>query len=376
MGVWDTATPAGSDPISQGDDRIRETKAAIQEALRGGATDGDEAIFPGAAPSTAPIFRYRGLKGSTAQRPSASQGGLYYNTTTGTIQRANGTTWDDLTENAAFEAIHAAVAASLASVGGVVTFPETGNSFNVTGTEAITSLAGWSAGIVIVKWVSSRVITHGASLVLKNALSRTVAASDISVFEFTGANAVREIGYYGDQDRPARTTQYLKSGTSASYTTPTGCKKIVVKMRGGGAGGAAADTNSGVDGSDSSFNSIVAKGGTKGLFNGANGAGGTGGSGSADLRVDGVQGPRENVYINANGQNSPANSGAGGTGGNYNSGARAGGSGGGGEYVEFSISSPAASYTYTVGAGGAGGAAGTQSGGNGGSGLIVVEEYY
>lgn len=201
MGVWNTATPAGTDPKSQGDDRIRELKVAIQEALRGGATEGDEAVFPGAAPTTAPIFRYRGLKGTTAARPDAAAGGLYHNTTTGTFQRSNGTTWDDLTENAAYEAIHAAAGATLASVTGVVTLPETTNSFNVTGTEAVTSIAGWSAGRVIVKWASARIITHnGSTLYLKNALSRNVVANDISVFEFTGADAVREIAFYGAGD--------------------------------------------------------------------------------------------------------------------------------------------------------------------------------
>lgn len=197
MGVWDVATPAGSDPKSQGDDRIREGKAALQEALRGGATEGDEAVFPGASPLTAPIFRYRGLKGSTAARPTAAAGGLYWNTDTGTIQRANGSAWEDITENAAFEAIHHKVAQSLASSGGVATLPETANAFNVTGTEAVTSIAGWSAGIVIIKWASTRIITHGASLVLKGARSRNVVAGDIQIFEFTASNAVREIGFHG-----------------------------------------------------------------------------------------------------------------------------------------------------------------------------------
>lgn len=197
MGVWDTSTPAGSDPISQGDDRIRELKTAIQEALRGGATEGDEAVFPGAAPTTAPIFRYRGLKGTTAARPAASAGGLYYNTTTGTFQRSNGTTWDDVTENAAYEAIHAAVASSLASSSGVVTLPETGNAFNVSGTETVTSITGWSAGIVYITWSSARIITHSANLSLRNSLDRNVVAGDVSTFMFSASGTCKEIGFYG-----------------------------------------------------------------------------------------------------------------------------------------------------------------------------------
>jgi microcystin-dependent protein len=205
-GVWDTTTPLNTDPISQGDDRIRELKVAIQEALRGGDTEGVEAIFPGGSAATAPIFRYRGLKGATGSRPAATYGGLYYNTTTGTLQRSSytatdtGAGWEDITENAAYEAIHYKAPAALASVAGVATIPETGNSFNVSGTEAITSIAGWSAGLVRIKWDSARIITHGASLVLKNALSRNVVAGDISVFEFTAADAVREVGFYGAGD--------------------------------------------------------------------------------------------------------------------------------------------------------------------------------
>ena len=87
MGNWDTATPAGSDPISQGDDRIREMKTAIQEALRGGTTDGLEALFPGSSPTTAPVFHYRGLKGTTGARPAAGQYGQYYNTTKNLLER-------------------------------------------------------------------------------------------------------------------------------------------------------------------------------------------------------------------------------------------------------------------------------------------------
>lgn len=96
MSVWDITTPAGSDPKSQGDDRIRELKSAIQEALRGGASEGDEAVFPGPNPSTAPEFHYRGLKGSTGSRPAAGFSGLYFDTDRLVIQRDNGSTWEDV----------------------------------------------------------------------------------------------------------------------------------------------------------------------------------------------------------------------------------------------------------------------------------------
>ena len=101
MGNFDVTTPAGSDLLSQGDDKIREFKLAIREALRAGEVAGDdiegvEAIFPGASPSTAPVYRYRGLKGTTAARPTAGQYGLYFDTTRNVVQRDNGTTWDDV----------------------------------------------------------------------------------------------------------------------------------------------------------------------------------------------------------------------------------------------------------------------------------------
>ena len=104
MGNFDVTTPAGSDLLSQGDDKIREFKNAMREALRAGEVAGDniegvEAIFPGASPSTAPVYRYRGLKGTTAERPTAGQYGLYYDTTRNVLQRDNGTSWDDIGQN-------------------------------------------------------------------------------------------------------------------------------------------------------------------------------------------------------------------------------------------------------------------------------------
>lgn len=101
MGNFDVTTPAGSDLLSQGDDKIREFKTAVREALRAGEVAGDdiegvEAIFPGASPSTAPVYRYRGLKDTTANRPSSGQYGLYFDTTRNVLQRDNGSTWDDV----------------------------------------------------------------------------------------------------------------------------------------------------------------------------------------------------------------------------------------------------------------------------------------
>ena len=200
-GVWDVTTPLGTDPISQGDDRVRELKVAIQEALRGQATEGDEAVFPGAAPTVTPRFHYRGLKGSTASRPTAANGGLYFNTTTGNLERSNGTTWDIIANNPGYSAVHGSTAGAVTSAAGVVTLTEHTNSFNVSGTEAVTSFTGWSSGTFITKWVSSRLLTHNSTtLALRNGLSRNLTANDISIFEFTATNSVREIAFYGAGD--------------------------------------------------------------------------------------------------------------------------------------------------------------------------------
>jgi len=75
MGVWNVATPAGTDLISQGDDVIREFKTAVEEALS------EEGVFPGPNPLTAPVFKWTGKRGNTAGRPaSPNTGEIYFNT--------------------------------------------------------------------------------------------------------------------------------------------------------------------------------------------------------------------------------------------------------------------------------------------------------
>ncbi len=96
MANFDVSTPAGSDLLSQGDDKIREFKNAMLDALRCGEAEGVESVFPGSSPSTDPVFHYRGLKGSTIERPTAGQSGLYFDTTRMVTQRDNGTSWDDI----------------------------------------------------------------------------------------------------------------------------------------------------------------------------------------------------------------------------------------------------------------------------------------
>lgn len=93
--TWDLTTPAGTDLLSSGDDKIRELKTDLQTALQAtDATLGNEGVFP--VNTTTPAYRYRGLKGTTAQRPAPGNYGLYWNTTTSTLQRDNGSAWEDV----------------------------------------------------------------------------------------------------------------------------------------------------------------------------------------------------------------------------------------------------------------------------------------
>ena len=94
MSIWDITTPLGTESKSLGDDRIREAKAAIQNALLAGQANGVEAIFPGANPSTNPLYRPRFPKGTTGARPASGEYGFYINETTKTIDRDNGSSWE------------------------------------------------------------------------------------------------------------------------------------------------------------------------------------------------------------------------------------------------------------------------------------------
>jgi len=66
MGVWDETTPAGTDPVSEGDDKIRELKVAIGEAF-----SHEKSTFPGATPASTPIFIPGFLKDTTASFESS-----------------------------------------------------------------------------------------------------------------------------------------------------------------------------------------------------------------------------------------------------------------------------------------------------------------
>lgn len=97
MGVWDETTPAGTDAISAGDDRIREFKVALGEAL-----SHESSTFPGATPGSTPIFIPGFSRDTTANRPTGDSlvtGRLFINTTLNVLERYNGSSWDEVSVN-------------------------------------------------------------------------------------------------------------------------------------------------------------------------------------------------------------------------------------------------------------------------------------
>lgn len=203
-----------------------------------------------------------------------------------------------------------------------------------------------------------------------------------------------------------QTRQKFTSGSGATYTTPSGCTRIIVRAAAGGGGGGGVsnsnDAGNGGTGGTTTFNSVNAVGGSGGQAAGQTtasigGSGGTAGSGTASLRIvggGGGPGPAVNSLGNrggtggssalgggacsgGTGTDALANTGGGGSGGPAGATTGAGAGGGGGEYIELIINGPAATYTYTVGAAGAAGTAGSGVvGGAGGSGVVVVDEFY
>jgi hypothetical protein len=201
------------------------------------------------------------------------------------------------------------------------------------------------------------------------------------------------------QATPLPTQQIFLTG-SGTYNTPAGCRRIEVRLVGGGGGGSGG-TPGGNAGS-TTFGALTGGGGFGGATNGFAG-GGTASGGSVNINgssgglgcpslagsFGSVGGPGGTSpfggmgcggYNNAAGTNAAANSGSGGGGGGATSAATVGPAGGGasGGYVEAAINAPAATYSYAVGAGGNGAAAsgGYSAAGNGGSGIIIVKEFY
>lgn len=93
-------------------------------------------------------------------------------------------------------AVHLENPITITSALGILTLLETSNSFIAEGTEAITSITGWTKGTVTIRWNAARTLTYNAtSLILQNAIDRTTAIGDIGIYEMTSAGT-REVGYF------------------------------------------------------------------------------------------------------------------------------------------------------------------------------------
>jgi hypothetical protein len=210
----------------------------------------------------------------------------------------------------------------------------------------------------------------------------------------------------------APTQHYFTSGTSQTYTVPTGVSYIQVYAWGGGGGGGGSGgtgATNGTNGGNTTFGSLTTGYGTYG--------GPAGGNADSEAPSGGWDKCTQDESGAGNGQIAAAPGGFGGcalgggitpggvpdsTGGGAGGGAKAigwpaqsgtgcggGGAasitttnaasgGAGGPYCEVLIANPAATYTYTVGSAGVGGSAGPSgwAGGNGdGGGIRIIEHY-
>jgi len=207
----------------------------------------------------------------------------------------------------------------------------------------------------------------------------------------------------------APTIQVFTSGTAQTYTTPSGCTMIRVRMCGGGGGAGAPDsgTSAGGTGGTTSFGSSLLS--APGGFGSPGGPGGLGGDGGGAATINspaigqgypgefgdngsytadsiGGSGGRSILFggrgrggsRGLNGGDALANSGGGGGGGGGFTALASSGGGGGATSLEAYIFGPSASYTYTVGAAGTKGSTGGSgiASGNSAAGIIIVEEFY
>ena len=226
----------------------------------------------------------------------------------------------------------------------------------------------------------------------------TLSSAQVATFANPSSGAVKKT-----------TRQIFTSGSSATYTTPSGCTQLRVLIVGGGGGGAGGGNYGGTGatgggtGGTTTFNSVTAIGGSGGGAGLAGpqggGTGGSNGTATNPVRTKGASGGVQtsavinyvsDVYVQSKGGAGACGYGGGygggGTGGSASDtgtgstgGSLGGGGGGAGEMVDFYINSPAASYTYTVGSGGSQGSGGSYNpgaGGAGSGGLIIVDEYY
>jgi len=226
---------------------------------------------------------------------------------------------------------------------------------------------------------------------------RLYAKSDGKTYQKNDAGTETDLSAAASGSTPTVTVYTSGSGT---WSRPSNCTWIRVRMIGGGGGGAGSGTSAGTGGAggNTTFSTLTASGGSGPSSTIAGGAGGSasgatiniGGGRGADASnsssvVSGFggstilgSGAGPAVYGGSAGRSASANTGGGGSGATASTGTVAAAGGGGGGYCESIIASPSASYSYAVGAGGSAGSAGSSgsAGGAGGSGLIIVEEFY
>lgn len=229
----------------------------------------------------------------------------------------------------------------------------------------------------------------------------------------TAGQAIRSSGSGTPSWRTiTNTIQTFVSG-SGVYTPSANALSIRVRMAGGGAGGLGSGTGAGsasaTGGGDTTFGTtLVAGGGSLGVWGDIGGSGGTcsvttpavgvcfpGGQGEGAVgfagggdRGSGGQGG-DTPYFGGGGKTgdfdsaaaaAAANSGGGGQGGGNNAaaGVLTGVGGGSGGYVEAWFYTLNATYSYSVGTAGTGGNAGTNgiAGASGAAGIIIIEEFY
>lgn len=245
---------------------------------------------------------------------------------------------------------------------------------------------------------SSLTLTRGSSL---NGMKSTNSNSPINM-----SNAAQVLVTPNAADMSNNVTvQTLTSTAGGTYSKPTNCVAIWVRLQGSGGGGAGAGSSgatAGSSGGTSTFGPLTATGGLGGpVYNsGAASIGGVGAGG--DINTNGSAGTSgtagSSITISNGGAGGSGVFGGGGFGGALAIGATAGlngggggggglttvsggggGSGGGaGGFSEKVITSPSTSYSWTIGSGGSAGAAGAggNAGAAGGSGIIIVHEYY
>lgn len=195
----------------------------------------------------------------------------------------------------------------------------------------------------------------------------------------------------------AFSTRTLIASGTGNYTVPAGCKRLRVRMVGGGGSGSNVIGGNGNVGTQTTFNGVAAApgfGGNAGTISGTSvpgfgGAGGTGGSGTAQFRNPGGNGLQGGAITTSTSVSSSfaggmggasafgswPSYGAGGQGsssGNLLGNSASGGGGGAGEYVELLINNPSGTIAYSVGTGGSAAANAVA----GEPGIIIVDEDY